>query len=408
MELWRNSLKAASLAVVCAAALAATQSVTVPAGTELELRLTGKVSSASSRAGDVVEAKVVAAVPVGGEFVIPAGTPVRGRVVEARPAPGPNERAALWLAFPELLLDGAEVPLLGAVTRVDNARETVDSQGRILGILASETLAAQMDAGIGKVAERYAGLADLLGAARQSMVGDPDSEITYEAGTEVIFTLTQPVAVTPPENAAPELDPIEDPSALIATVLAQPFQTMAQSRPPKPSDITNLMFIGGEQALRGVFEAAGWTGAAELTAGSALETFRAIAELRGYKEAPVSTLLLDGKPPDLVFQKQLNTFAMRHHLRIWKREASYRGLPVWVCAATHDTGIEFSPENRTFIHTIDPYIDRERAKVVNDLLLTGRVRSLALVERGEVPQRSRNATGDELITDGRMAVLILH
>ncbi len=99
---------------------------------------------------------------------------------------------------------------------------------------------------------------------------------------------------------------------------------------------------------------------------------------------------------------------MRHHLRIWKREASYRGLPVWVCAATHDTGIEFSPENRTFIHTIDPYIDRERAKVVNDLLLTGRVRSLALVERGEVPQRSRNATGDELITDGRMAVLILH
>ena len=29
----------------------------------------------------------------------------------------------------------------------------------------------------------------------------------------------------------------------------------------------------------------------------------------------------------------------------------------WVCAATHDIGIEFSEENRTFIHKIDPRID---------------------------------------------------
>lgn len=407
MARWRSSLKAVSLAPVLAAALAAAQGVVVPAGTELELRLAGKVSSASSRPGDAVEAKVVAAVPVDGQFVIPAGATVRGRVVEARPAPGSDRRAILWLAFPELLLEGRTVPLLGAVTRVDNARESVDPQGRILGILASETLAAQMDAGIAKVAERYAGLADLLGAAKQSMMRNPDSEISYEAGTELIFTLTQPVTVTPPANAVPRLELVEDSPALLGIAQSQPFRTMAQSRPPKPSDITNLMFIGSEEALTAAFEAAGWTGAAALTAESALETFRAIAELRGYKEAPMSTLLLDGRPPDLVFQKQLNTFAMRHHLRIWKRPVSYGGQTVWVCAATHDTGIEFSPENRTFIHTIDPHIDRERAKVVNDLLLSGRVRSLALVERAEVPKRSSNATGDELITDGRIAVLIL-
>ena len=45
--------------------------------------------------------------------------------------------------------------------------------------------------------------------------------------------------------------------------------------------------------------------------------------------------------------------------------------------------------------------------MVNDLLLTGRVRSLALVDRPEVPKKSHNATGDELFTDGKMAVLIL-
>jgi len=144
-----------------------------------------------------------------------------------------------------------------------------------------------------------------------------------------------------------------------------------------------------------------------LNAASGLETFRAIAELRGYKEAPMSVLLLDGRKPDLVFQKQNNTFAKRHHLRIWARPASFEARPVWVCAATHDIGIEFSPENRTFIHKIDSEIDRERAKVVNDLLFGGRVRGLALVDRPKAPRQTRNATGDAVSTDGRMAVLVL-
>jgi hypothetical protein len=159
--------------------------------------------------------------------------------------------------------------------------------------------------------------------------------------------------------------------------------------------------------VRQTFQSAGWAAAAALNAQSTLETFRAIAELRGYKEAPMSVLMLDDHPPELVFQKQNNTFAQRHHLRIWRRPDTFSGQPVWVCAATHDTGIDFSAENRTFIHTIDPFIDRERSKVVNDLLLTGRVRSLALVDRPDVPKDSQNATGDELHSDGKMAMLIL-
>ncbi len=69
-----------------------------------------------------------------------------------------------------------------------------------------------------------------------------------------------------------------------------------------------------------------------------------------------------------------------------------------MCSATHDTGISFSEPNRTFIHKIDPQIDLERAKVVNDLLLTGLVRGLSLVERPDLPQDMFNATGDALKT----------
>ena len=76
-----------------------------------------------------------------------------------------------------------------------------------------------------------------------------------------------------------------------------------------------------------------------------------------------------------------------------------------MCAATHDTGISFSEETRTFIHSIDPRIDLERAKVVNDLLLTGLVRGLSLVERSGLPPDMYNATGDALKTDGSMAVV---
>ena len=64
--------------------------------------------------------------------------------------------------------------------------------------------------------------------------------------------------------------------------------------------------------------------------------------------------------------------------------------------------------NRTFIHKIDSEIDRERAKVANDLIFTGRVQSLALADRPGVPESDKNATGDDLKTDGKLAVLVLN
>jgi hypothetical protein len=70
-------------------------------------------------------------------------------------------------------------------------------------------------------------------------------------------------------------------------------------------------------------------------------------------------------------------------------------------------GIDFSAEDRTFIHKIDSQIDMERSKVVNDLSLTAKVQSLLMIERPNVPRNGQNATGDNLTTDGKMPVLIL-
>jgi len=46
----------------------------------------------------------------------------------------------------------------------------VDKDGRILGIVASQTGSARLDQGINKVAEKYPGLAELLSTAKKSVV----------------------------------------------------------------------------------------------------------------------------------------------------------------------------------------------------------------------------------------------
>jgi hypothetical protein len=405
MAQFPRSLKISSLALLGAAAVAA---IEVPAGTEIQIRLKSKVSTQSSKAKDTVDAVVIAPVMAGADFVIPAGAAVHGVVEKESQSAKGDERSTLLLTFNELEFGGAKVRIGARVAEVDNAREKVDDQGQINGMLASETITGRLDAGINKVAEKYSGIAEVLGIAKGAVFKSAESDVTYEPGVEMTLKLTAPLTVKSNSGPGPaaQVKPVEDEPALIALIAAEPFQTIAEN-PPKPSDITNLLLIGTEEQVRQAFTDAGWTAPAALSGVSKFETLRAVAENRGYKEAPVSILLLDGKPPDLVFQKMNNTFANRHHLRIWRRPATFHGRPVWAVAATHDIGIEFSEQNRTFIHKIDSRIDRERAKVVNDLLLTGRVESVELVDRPQVPQKSQNATGDALETDARIAVLAL-
>jgi opacity protein-like surface antigen len=77
-------------------------------------------------------------------------------------------------------------------------------------------------------------------------------------------------------------------------------------------------------------------------------------------------------------------------------------------SSTQDIGIAFSKKQKTFIHVIDEHIDNERSKIVNDLVFTGCVQSLDMVDRPWVPRDAYNSTGDRLRTDGAAAVLRLN
>jgi LssY-like putative type I secretion system component LssY len=380
----------------------------VPAKTGMTIRLKTKISTQSSKPQDPVEAVLTAPVVVDNQFAIPAGAMVRGVVEKVTQSAKPEERSALVLSFTTVEVGGAKLTLAAKVAEVDNARETVDEAGQINGILASETITGQLDAGLNKLEQKYAGLAGVLGAVKNAVLKPPESDIAYDVGVELQLQLTAPLQLSAPGGAGPaaQVSSIPNEAAVVDLVAREPYQTMAQ-RPSKPSDITNMLLIGKEDAIQQVFAGAGWSKAAGLDARAKFETFRALAEDRGYSEAPVSVLLLDGKPPDFVFEKLNNTFAKRHHLRVWQRPATFQGSPVWAVAATHDVGISFSQEDHTFIHKIDSQIDLERAKVVNDLIFTGRVQAIELVDRPDVPRHGQNATGDSLDTDGRIAVLLL-
>jgi len=184
-----------------------------------------------------------------------------------------------------------------------------------------------------------------------------------------------------------------------------PLQTLTPSG--EPSDITNVVLIGSRQAVDAAFAGAGWAEAAKLGTSSGIKTFLATIHNKGYEEAPVSTLTLDGRKPDVVYQKQNNTFSKRHHVRLWQRSATFGGRPVWVGSATHDIGISSMSGGTKWYHRIDPRIDRERSKIAIDLAFAGAVAGQALAEREDLPRDLRNATGDRLETDGRYLVLVL-
>jgi hypothetical protein len=229
-------------------------------------------------------------------------------------------------------------------------------------------------------------------------------EIVYPPGTDVQAQIVR-YSILKQKEAWTGWQELKVNSQLEHLVRSAPMRTTATNQ--VPSDPTNLMFIGSEKEVVSAFSEAGWIPASDLNVKSALKTATATLRQTGYSEGPMSTLLLHGKPPDLVFQKSLNTFAKRHHLRIWQIKPTYEGRAVWVAAATHDIATSNERGGTKWSHRIDPHIDRERDWVVSDLLFIGSAASYADVSRPNAPTKLGNATGDNILTDGKMSVVEL-
>jgi LssY-like putative type I secretion system component LssY/outer membrane protein with beta-barrel domain len=386
---------------------------TIPAGTQLEIRVEQPLSSYSTKVGTPITGALVAPVNEGGRIIVPLGAKVLGSVASIRRVGRgfAHETAEIELRFDHLELAGhAPIPIQMRITSIENAREKVDSKGRIQGIRSTSTLSNRTSGIVGSLAFGDPIAAIFATAGSASVLRFSEPEITLPPGTELLGETISPLELpgTPPLVVPPIVTNDDERQSLGDMVHRLPFRTFTSGQKELPSDFTNLAFIGSGEAVQRAFAASGWVIVDSLNAQTTYSTIRSVAENQGYQRAPMSILLLNGKAPDYAYAKTLNTFSKRHHLRIWTTTQTWQGEPVWTSSSTHDIGIGFSKKNKTFIHLIDTNIDNERAKVVNDLIYTGCVTGVQLVTRPWLPKDAKNGTGEELVTDGRIAILRLN
>jgi hypothetical protein len=381
----------------------------IPAGTRLDLRMLQPLESENIREGDPVEAVLISPANVQNAVLIPQGSIFSGRITQAHGVGWGlrHETAAITLEFSSVKLpDGTELSIHARLDQVENSRETVNEKGSIRGIRSTGTPAYSVEGKISSVASLDPVAYLFANVASTATLGFADPEIRYPAGTEILIQFVAPVITSRTyPRAVPQFPDSERKQQDLTNLVKNLSFRTATAGSRKPSDLTNLVFIGSADGLRRAFAAAGWATADQRTAGSTFLTMKSVGGNEVYNQAPMSTLLLNDRPPILNLTKTTNSFASRHHLRVFDPATTYEGVTVLTSSSTQDIRVAFSRKQKTFIHVIDEYIDNERSKVVDDLEFTGCVEAMSLIPRPWVPHDTYNATGDRLLTDGAIAVL---
>jgi hypothetical protein len=169
---------------------------TVPAGTELTLKLESAVDSKTARVNSTVPATLTEALMVDGVTVAPAGSEVAGVVTAVEPSGKVKGRASLTLAFRTLMVDGHEAPYTIAAgtsfvadsTKKDDAAKI--GAPAVGGAVIGGILGGKKGAVIGGIVGGGAGTAVVLTTA-----GD---EVELPAGTTVRVALAEPVTLRVP------------------------------------------------------------------------------------------------------------------------------------------------------------------------------------------------------------------
>lgn len=384
----------------------AQQTQTLAEGTIINISLKTPLSTKTAKKGDLFKTQVIKAVRINGVEAVPLGATIYGTVALVKRPAHANDQAELGLDFNKLVIRD-EYVIDASLDTIDNAKETIDQSRRVIkGLRTTETLAWQINAGIEALSEKYKTIADAAKAEVEKHRLEASGEIEFPAGMEFSIRLNKPVTVPVlTSNAYQPAEKLTYIDKMVSIINSLPRTATTQAE-DKPADPINLVFLGSTESIKQAFGVAGWTEADKLDKDSVLRTTRAVIENRGYARAPVSRLYLFGRPEDLAFQKQGNTFAMRHHVRVWKVPAvAIDGRHVWVAAGTHDIGYEVTNTKAIVSHKIDPAIDKEREKIGDDLIAAGAVRAYQLIGRATPVTSGLTATGGPYHSDGNILIL---
>jgi len=378
----------------------------VPPGTGLELRLLRPVGSRISHSGDPVEALVIAPVTKDGEVLIPPGATISGRVQSVgRLGLGlKRATATLQLQFDSLHLpEGSSFPIRTRLAGIETAKEKVNEDGVVGGIRPGASLSATASYYVLPILCLNPDLGLPVLAVKFLIARSPDSEIYLPTGTEFFLESVDRLELpaTGKTSTSVDLQPLSASDLGIARALLERLPSQQTENGPKhPSDVLNILLLGTNEQLHRAFRAAGWSGAQERSLLTIYRMYHCMVQRTAYSAAPMGKLKLNGLTADADYQKSLNTFSKRHHIRLWHQPRTDACL----IAATEDTAYRFHRGHLT--HASDPLIDEERAKVLNDLAFTGCLESAALISRDWEVQSDRDSA--VIQTDGKLAVLRLN
>lgn len=183
----------AAAAPVPAAKAPAVSSVTVPAGTQVEVRMVDTVDSQTNKAGDKFQATLEQPLQVGSTVVAPKGANVYGRLVT-------SQQAGRVAGQSELRLELTGVEIAGKVVPVVTSNYDVAGKSRGKQTATRTGIGAGLGAVIGAIAGGGKGAA--IGAAVGGGAGAATQVVTQgqavhvPSETVLDFTLAQPMTVT--------------------------------------------------------------------------------------------------------------------------------------------------------------------------------------------------------------------
>lgn len=169
-----------------------TREVTIPAGTQLRLRLHTSHASNTSRVEERVEAHLVNPVVVNGRTVLPSNTDVTGHITVARPSGKVKGRGYLAVRFTEMRDDderyrmttrtwAREAP---GTKRKDAAKIAVPGAvGGVMGAIVGGKKGAAIGAGVG------------AGAGTGVVLATSGEEVRLPRGSTLLVRLSAPLTV---------------------------------------------------------------------------------------------------------------------------------------------------------------------------------------------------------------------
>lgn len=161
----------------------------IPAGTELDVRLAGRLNSGIAKVEDRFEATTLLDFTAGGRTVVPAGSVMRGVVTDVQPATRTNRTARMTLSFDQLTVSGRAYPIRGTVTQAIEGEGLKGETGRI-------STGAGVGAIIGGILGGFRGaLAGILIGAGGTIAATEGNEVELPQGSVLRVRIDSPVPI---------------------------------------------------------------------------------------------------------------------------------------------------------------------------------------------------------------------